>query len=371
MPPGRPGAPPGAPRSSPAAPCALDAGRLLHRPRRAARLAGRDAGPRRRAQRPGRHRASARRSSSCSARTSTAGGSARRRRRALAADDASSPPPCAARRRSAIAIGAVVLVLAARRSALKTGPPEPEPARPRTTRPAQDSELISRSVGARLRSALRGRRQRRPTAPITEPDRLAALSRWQRPDRRTSRRAERDRPGAGRATPWRRCAEPATACSPPTRKRAARQPRPARSQPGPSGRRRRPRCAAGISQATQRRRPAGRGLRQGRGGRARARPRASAGPPPAAGSRRRARHVRRRHRELCRAPRTAPRIGGLKIKFGIHDLVPNLNATRCRARASCAGRLTEESRDRGAAACRHRAGRRRTAESRPCSSSKG
>ena len=78
----------------------------------------------------------------------------------------------------AILIGAVVLVLAIPALGLKTGPPSPsqlnedDPAR-------EDSELLARSVGAGFESPFvvvaatdRG--------PITDPARLAALSRWQR-----------------------------------------------------------------------------------------------------------------------------------------------------------------------------------------------
>jgi RND superfamily putative drug exporter len=78
----------------------------------------------------------------------------------------------------AVVIGAVVLVLAVPALGLKTGPPsqtqlrEDDPAR-------QDSELLARSVGAGFESPFvvvaatdKG--------PITDPARLAALSRWQR-----------------------------------------------------------------------------------------------------------------------------------------------------------------------------------------------
>jgi putative drug exporter of the RND superfamily len=78
----------------------------------------------------------------------------------------------------AIAIGAVVLLLAAPSLALKTGPPSPaqlskdDPAR-------RDSEALARSVGAGFESpfVLVAATDR---GPITDPARLAALTRWQR-----------------------------------------------------------------------------------------------------------------------------------------------------------------------------------------------
>ncbi len=78
----------------------------------------------------------------------------------------------------AIAIGAVVLVLALPALGLKTGPPSPDqlskddPAR-------LDSELIARSVGAGFESPFVVVAATKE-GPITEPRRLAALSKWQR-----------------------------------------------------------------------------------------------------------------------------------------------------------------------------------------------
>ena len=86
----------------------------------------------------------------------------------------------ALRRPAAVAalIGAVVLVLAAPAIGLKTGPPDPS-GLPKDDPVRLDYELISRSVGRGaeapytiVASADRGT--------ITEPDRLAALGRWQR-----------------------------------------------------------------------------------------------------------------------------------------------------------------------------------------------
>jgi RND superfamily putative drug exporter len=78
----------------------------------------------------------------------------------------------------AIAIGAVVLVLAAPALGLKTGPPSPtqlhqdDPAR-------VDSELLARSVGAGFESPF-VLVASTPSGPITDPAHLAALTRWQR-----------------------------------------------------------------------------------------------------------------------------------------------------------------------------------------------
>ena len=78
----------------------------------------------------------------------------------------------------AIAIGAVVLVLAGPALALKTGPPSPtqlnkdDPAR-------RDSETLARSVGAGFESPFVVVAATE-NGPITEPDRLAALTRWQK-----------------------------------------------------------------------------------------------------------------------------------------------------------------------------------------------
>ena len=75
-------------------------------------------------------------------------------------------------------IGAVVLVLAAPALALKTGPPSPEqlsksdPAR-------RDAELIDRSIGPGWDAPFQIVATT-DNGPITEPSRLAALSRWQR-----------------------------------------------------------------------------------------------------------------------------------------------------------------------------------------------
>ncbi len=96
-----------------------------------------------------------------------------------------------------LAIGAVVLVLAAPAIALKTGPftvgelPHDSPAR-------LDAERVQDSVGAGFEApfvviavAKHG--------PITDPDRLSTLSRWQRQIAELDGRAERDRPRRGLA----------------------------------------------------------------------------------------------------------------------------------------------------------------------------
>ncbi len=79
---------------------------------------------------------------------------------------------------AAIAIGAVVLLLAAPAVGLKTGPPSPAQLDP--SNPARaDSELLARSVGPGFESPFVVVAATE-NGPITEPDRLAALSRWQR-----------------------------------------------------------------------------------------------------------------------------------------------------------------------------------------------
>jgi RND superfamily putative drug exporter len=78
----------------------------------------------------------------------------------------------------AIAIGAVVLLLAGPALALKTGPPSPEQLE--KSNPARaDSELLARSVGPGFESPFVVVAAT-DNGPITEPDRLEALSRWQR-----------------------------------------------------------------------------------------------------------------------------------------------------------------------------------------------
>jgi putative drug exporter of the RND superfamily len=78
----------------------------------------------------------------------------------------------------AIAIGAVVLLLAGPALALKTGPPSPEQLD--ESNPARaDSELLARSVGPGFESPFVVVAAT-DNGPITEPDRLKALSRWQR-----------------------------------------------------------------------------------------------------------------------------------------------------------------------------------------------
>jgi RND superfamily putative drug exporter len=78
----------------------------------------------------------------------------------------------------ALAIGAVVLLLAAPALALKTGPPSPEQLD--QSNPARaDSELLARSVGPGFEAPFVVVAAT-DNGPITEPDRLEALSRWQR-----------------------------------------------------------------------------------------------------------------------------------------------------------------------------------------------
>ena len=154
--------------------------------------------------------------------------------------------------------------------ALKTGPPSPTSC-PRTTRPAQDSELLARSVGAGFEAPFVVVAAT-DNGPITEPDRLAALSRWQRRiaelpgvqavvgPARVSRRGQP------------RCASRARRCSASGEDEPARQRRPGRPQPGAGDRRRRP-GPRRHPRSRLRRRPARRGLGPGGGGRQRARPR--------------------------------------------------------------------------------------------------
>jgi putative drug exporter of the RND superfamily len=78
----------------------------------------------------------------------------------------------------AIAIGAVVLLLAGPALALKTGPPSPEQLK-RDNPARADSELLARSVGAGFESPFVVVAAT-DSGPITDPDRLDALTRWQR-----------------------------------------------------------------------------------------------------------------------------------------------------------------------------------------------
>ena len=78
----------------------------------------------------------------------------------------------------AIVIGAVVLLLAGPAVALKTGPPSPEQLD--ESNPARaDSELVARSVGPGFESPFVVVAAT-DNGPITEPDRLEVLSKWQR-----------------------------------------------------------------------------------------------------------------------------------------------------------------------------------------------
>jgi putative drug exporter of the RND superfamily len=78
----------------------------------------------------------------------------------------------------AIAIGVVVLLLAGPALALKTGPPSPEQLE-ESNRARADSELLARSVGPGFESPFVVVAAT-DNGPITDPDRLEALSRWQR-----------------------------------------------------------------------------------------------------------------------------------------------------------------------------------------------
>jgi putative drug exporter of the RND superfamily len=78
----------------------------------------------------------------------------------------------------ALAIGAVVLLLAGPALALKTGPPSPEQL-DESNQARADSELLARSVGPGFESPF-VIVAATDNGPITEPDRLEALSRWQR-----------------------------------------------------------------------------------------------------------------------------------------------------------------------------------------------
>ena len=78
----------------------------------------------------------------------------------------------------AIAIGAVVLLLAGPALGLKTGPPSPDQL-DESNQARRDSELVARSVGPGFESPFVVVAATE-SGPITEPDRLEALSRWQR-----------------------------------------------------------------------------------------------------------------------------------------------------------------------------------------------
>jgi RND superfamily putative drug exporter len=78
----------------------------------------------------------------------------------------------------AIAIGAVVLLLAAPAVGLKTGPPSPEQLDESNSARA-DSELVASSVGPGFESPFVVVAATE-NGPITDPDKLEALSRWQR-----------------------------------------------------------------------------------------------------------------------------------------------------------------------------------------------
>jgi RND superfamily putative drug exporter len=78
----------------------------------------------------------------------------------------------------AIAIGAVVLLLAGPALALKTGPPSPDQL-DESNQARADSELVADSVGPGFESPFVVVAAT-DNGPITEPDRLKALSRWQR-----------------------------------------------------------------------------------------------------------------------------------------------------------------------------------------------
>ncbi len=79
---------------------------------------------------------------------------------------------------AAIAIGAVVLILAGPALALKTGPPSPDQL-DRSNAARADSELLARSVGPGFESPFVVVAAT-DSGPITDPEKLKALSRWQR-----------------------------------------------------------------------------------------------------------------------------------------------------------------------------------------------
>ena len=171
-----------------------------------------------------------------------------------------------------------------RRSALKTGPAEPRAAAARTTRPARDAELIADSVGPGFEAPFVVVAAT-DDGPITEPDRLAALSRWQRRIADAPGRAGGDRPGAGRASavePLRELGNALLAAdgnSGPLANARPARPQPRRAPPAASARLR-----GGISEAAD-----GAGLLAEGSDRAeegaRRSPAAWAGRPAAAGSR--------------------------------------------------------------------------------------
>ncbi len=370
-PPASPAAPPGAPRSSPAAPCCSrcwspsSSSPARCSPRWPATVAlvvvlsvlvA---------------TSSARRSSPCSGPTSTAGGSGRRpngeRSRLMAVVSAALRRPSPV----AIAIGAVVLVLAAPALALKTGPPstgqlpKDDPAR-------VDGELIARSVGAGFESPFVVVAATE-NGPITEPDRLAALSRWQRRIAATARRAGRDRAGAGRRARSPRCARPGNACSPPTAK-AARSPTSAGSAAASA------RAAGGVASSARRasREAAygagllaeGSGRAEDRGDRARPRPR------PGDRRQRTKRSTRldkfaEGTKRPGRAPSSRAALGGLVLKLGPARTDPRTcAATRCGRSRRLQKSLNQEAHDKLPRTAGTGPGRRRTAEDGARSSSK-
>ena len=214
-----------------------------------------------------------------------------------------------------------------RRSALKTGPPSPEQLsqeRPRAPRRRTDRPRDR----PRLGSALPVIATSTPEGPITEPGRLAALSRWQRQDRRAARGAGRDRPGAGRRARSSRCAKPAAPCSPPKEGRAGQPAGRARPQAGVAAE------AASSSCAKGSRRPAagagllaeGSGKAADRGAGDLPRPRRSA--PSAASGRSPRSMTSRRARELAAAQQKAT-VGALQLKLGLRGKSPNSAPTAC------------------------------------------
>ena len=324
-------------------PGALDARRLLRRARgRCSPRWPATAGAGGRAQRRSSRRSPARRCSSCSAPTSTAGGSA--------------PPPNGERSRLMTIVSAALRRPAAGRDRDRRRRPRPrragagaeDRARQRGQLPKDDPARARRrtdpDAGRRAASNRRSSSSPPPNdGPITEPAAARRAEPLAAADRRAARRAERGRPGrvAQRGQAAAQAGHGAARLQ--RKSRPARQRRPPRPQPGAGDRRRRrcprrhlarrptapacsPKAPASAEEgaiATRRR-----GLGQATGGH----------PRPS-----------RRSTRSPRGPRSSPRrseraaLGGLQLKIGCHELVPNLRRNALPlARASLQRSLSDD-----------------------------
>ena len=142
----------------------------------------------------------------------------------------------------AIAIGAVVLLLAGPAVGLKTGPPSPEQL-DKSNQARADSELVAKSVGPGFESPF-VIVAATDNGPITEPDRLETLSRWQKKITALPGVQAVIGPAAvsSAVTPLREEGQDAARHG---QGRAARQRRQGRPQPGAGDRRASARCAGG------------------------------------------------------------------------------------------------------------------------------